>query len=145
MRVLVQRVAYARVKVEEETVGEIGPGLLLLVGIKDGDTDEDLAWMAKKCASLRIFTDADGKMNDSVVDTGGGVLVVSQFTLYGNAKKGNRPSFVEAGAPEFAEGACARFVEMLKGYVPDVQTGRFAADMKVELLNDGPVTIWVER
>lgn len=145
MRVLVQRVQYARVKVDGETVGEIGPGLLLFVGIKDGDADEDLAWMAKKCAGLRIFTDADGKMNDSVVDVGGGVLVVSQFTLYGNAKKGNRPSFVEAGKPDFAEAACERFVGMLRSEVKQVATGRFAADMKVELLNDGPVTIWLER
>ena len=145
MRVLVQRVRYARVKVDGETIGAIDEGLLLLVGIKDGDTDEDLAWMAKKCAQLRIFTDADGKMNDSDVDVGGGVLVVSQFTLYGNAKKGNRPSFVEAGQPEFASAACDRFVTMLKAHVATVQTGRFGADMKVELLNDGPVTIWLER
>lgn len=145
MRVLVQRVAWSRVRVDGEIVGEIGRGLLLLVGIKDGDTDDDLAWMAKKCAQLRIFEDDEGKMNKSVVDIDGGVLVVSQFTLYGNAKKGNRPSFIEAGEPDFAKACCDRFAKMMRSHVEHVGEGVFGADMKVELLNDGPVTIWLER
>ena len=145
MRVLVQRVREARVRVDGEIVGEIGRGLLLFVGIKDDDTDDHLAWMAKKCAQLRIFADAEDKMNQSVVDIAGGALVVSQFTLYGNAKKGNRPSFIEAGRPDYASACCDRFAEMMRSHLDHVATGVFGANMQVELVNDGPVTIWLER
>lgn len=144
MRVLVQRVARASVTVEGEVVGAIGPGLLLFVGIKEGDGDAQLSWMVNKCAQLRIFPDEDGKMNRSLLDVGGEALVVSQFTLYGNAKKGNRPSFVEAAPPEVADATYLRFAQMLSERLnKPVPTGRFAADMKVELVNDGPVTIWL--
>ncbi len=146
MRVLVQRVEHASVRVGEETVGVIGPGLLLLVGIHGTDTDAELSWMANKCVALRIFEDDDGKMNRSVTDVGGECLVVSQFTLYGDARKGNRPSFIDAGPPDMAARACDRFASMIAERLGrPVPTGRFGAEMKVSLLNDGPVTLWLER
>ena len=146
MRVLVQRVSEAAVRVEGEVVGSIGRGLLLLVGIHGTDTDEQLEWMANKCTALRIFEDDDGKMNRSVADIAGDCLVVSQFTLYGDAKKGNRPSFIDAGPPQMASAACDRFAAMLEARLGrTVPTGRFGADMKVSLINDGPVTLWLER
>ncbi len=146
MRVLVQRVARASVRVEDETVASIGAGLLLLVGIRGTDTDEELSWMASKCARLRIFPDEEGKMNRSLVDAGGEALVVSQFTLYGDSRKGNRPSFIEAAPPAFADAAYLRFAGMLAERLDrPVPTGVFGADMRVELLNDGPVTIRIER
>lgn len=146
MRVLLQRVKEAAVRVDGEVVGEIGPGLLLLVGIHGTDTDAELVWMANKCAALRIFPDDDGKMNRSVTDAGGACLVVSQFTLYGDVRKGNRPSFIGAGPPEMASAACDRFAGMLAERIGKaVPTGRFGADMKVSLINDGPVTLWLER
>jgi D-aminoacyl-tRNA deacylase len=145
MRVLLQRVARARVTVGPRTTGEIGPGLLLLVGIRPGDGEGELAWMAEKVAGLRIFSDAEGKMNLSVADASGAVLVVSQFTLYGDASRGRRPSFVGAAPPEEAEPLYERFVELLRARGLPVQTGEFGAMMQVELVNDGPVTLLLER
>ena len=146
MRVLLQRVKEAAVRVDGEVVGEIGPGLLLLVGIHGTDTDAELEWMANKCVALRIFEDDAGKMNRSVHDVDGGCLVVSQFTLYGDARKGNRPSFIAAGPPEMASAACDRFAALVSARLGrPVPTGRFGADMKVSLVNDGPVTLWLER
>ncbi len=146
MRVLVQRVLSASVVVAGETVGAIEQGLLLLVGITDSDGERELAWMANKCASLRIFEDEAGKMNRSLLDLGKDALVVSQFTLYGDAGKGNRPSFIAAARPEKASPLVDRFVELLQEKLGrEVPTGRFGADMKVSLVNDGPVTIWLER
>jgi D-tyrosyl-tRNA(Tyr) deacylase len=145
MRVVLQRVTRARVTVEGRVTGEIGRGLLLLAGFTDGDTDETLRWMADKVVGLRVFTDAEGKMNLSVEETGGAVLVVSQFTLYGDARKGRRPSFVDAARPETAIPLYERFVEMLREAGRPVQTGEFGAMMQVELVNDGPVTLVLER
>lgn len=146
MRILVQRVAKASVTVDGTITGAIGRGLLLLVGIHDSDTDAELDWMVNKCAQLRIFESEVGKMNSSVLDIGGEALVVSQFTLYGDVRKGNRPSFNQAGKPEYAERMCDRFVDKLAARLGrPVPTGRFAAHMMVELVNDGPVTLWLER
>jgi len=146
MRVLVQRVSRAEVTVEGRVTGEIGPGLLLLVGIRQGDGDAELEWMVHKLANLRVFSDAEGKMNLSVQDTGGGVLAISQFTLYGDAKKGNRPSYIEAARPEVAEPLYDKFCEQLGAAIgKEVQRGVFGAHMDVELVNDGPVTLMLER
>lgn len=146
MRVVVQRVSSAQVTVEGEITGEIGRGLLLLVGIHDDDREAHLAWMAKKCAQLRVFEDDEGRMNRSLVDICGEALVVSQFTLYGDVRKGNRPSFHDAGAPVQAEAQCRRFVELLEGHLDrPVATGRFGAMMNVRLVNQGPVTLLIER
>lgn len=146
MRVLLQRVSRAEVEVEGETVGRIERGLLLFVGIGPGDGDAELRWMAQKVARLRVFPDDAGKMNRSVVDLAAGVLVVSQFTLYGDCRKGTRPSFSGAGAPEVAARSVEDFCDRLReeGVAP-VESGRFGAHMKVDLLNDGPVTLWIER
>ena len=145
MQCVVQRVTSASVAVAGDVVGEIGPGLVLLVGIAAGDTDDQLRWMAEKVAKLRIFSDADGKFNDSLLDTGGAVLSVSQFTLLGDVRKGTRPSFTRAAAPEHAKPAWERFNELVRAQGIDVATGIFAASMQVELVNDGPVTILLER
>jgi D-tyrosyl-tRNA(Tyr) deacylase len=148
MRALVQRVLRARVVVAGEVVGEIERGLLVFLGIAAADGEAELQWMAQKCAQLRIFGDDEGKMNRSVIEAGGGILAVSQFTLYGDARKGNRPSFIEAARPEIAEPLYQRFLVLLEEQLAGrgkVAAGRFAADMKVELVNDGPVTIWLER
>ncbi|HEX8272480.1 MAG TPA: D-aminoacyl-tRNA deacylase [Longimicrobiaceae bacterium] len=145
MRVVLQRVTRARVTVEGRVTGEIGRGLLLLAGFTEGDTDETLRWMADKVVGLRVFTDAEGKMNLSVEDVDGALLVVSQFTLYGDARKGRRPSFVDAARPETAIPLYERFVEMLREAGRPVQTGEFGAMMQVELVNDGPVTLVLER
>jgi D-tyrosyl-tRNA(Tyr) deacylase len=145
MRIVLQRVARARVTVDERVTGEIGPGLLLLVGFTEGDGDDALAWMAEKVVGLRIFADDEGKMNRSVQDAGGGLLVVSQFTLYGDTRKGRRPSFVEAARPEVAIPLYERFLELLRATGLPVQTGEFGAMMQVELVNDGPVTLFLER
>lgn len=145
MRVVLQRVTRARVTVDDRVTGEIGRGLLLLVGFTEGDTEETLRWMAEKVVGLRVFTDAEGKMNLSVEETEGAVLVVSQFTLYGDARKGRRPSFVEAARPEVAIPLYERFVEMLRAAGRPVATGEFGAMMQVELVNDGPVTLVLER
>ena len=141
-----QRVSSASVRIDGEVVGAIERGLLILVGVAPSDDDATLDWMAKKCASLRIFPDEAGKMSRSATDLGLEALVVSQFTLYGSCAKGNRPSFVDAAPPDFAEPFYERFVERLSGLLQSpVPTGRFGADMQVELVNDGPVTLWLER
>lgn len=145
MRIVLQRVARARVTVEGRVTGEIGRGLLLLAGFTDGDTDEALAWMADKVVGLRIFPDDEGKMNRSVEEIDGGLLVVSQFTLYGDTRKGRRPSFVDAARPEIAIPLYERFLQMLRATGRPVQTGEFGAMMDVELVNDGPVTLILER
>ena len=144
MKALLQRVKYARVKVGEEITGEIGPGLLILLGVGLGDGERDVDFLADKCAHLRIFEDDAGKMNRSVLDTGGGVLVVSQFTLCGDASHGRRPSYSSAAPPEIAEKLYLHFVSALRKVCPQVETGRFRAEMAVELCNDGPVTIMVD-
>ncbi|MCB9655817.1 MAG: D-tyrosyl-tRNA(Tyr) deacylase [Deltaproteobacteria bacterium] len=146
MRAVVQRVLSSRVIVAGEEVGAIGRGLLVLVGFAPTDDDDVLAWVAKKCVQLRIFSDAEGKMNRSVIDVRGDLLVVSQFTLYGDVRRGNRPSFGAAAPPDGATKAYQRFCALASAELgKPVQTGRFGADMKVELTNDGPVTLWVER
>ena len=144
MKALLQRVKYARVKVGEEITGEIGPGLLVLLGVGLGDGEREAEFLADKCANLRIFEDDAGKMNRSVLDTGGGVLVVSQFTLCGDASHGRRPSFSSAAPPEIAERLYMHFVAAMRKFCPQVETGRFRAEMAVELCNDGPVTIMVD-
>ncbi len=146
MRVLVQRVQEARVEVAGEVVGSCEGGLLLLVGLGAGDGPREVAWMAHKVAGLRIFSDSDGQMNRSIIDTGGDILAVSQFTLYGDCKKGRRPSFVEALKPGEAEPLFESFIDQLgvEG-VSRVEKGRFGASMQVHLINDGPVTLWIER
>ena len=143
MRAVVQRVARAQVDVEGAAVGAIGRGLLVLVGVAEGDTDADRGWLARKLPALRIFPDDDGKMNRSVVDIAGSILVVSQFTLCADVTKGTRPSFVAAMAPAEAARQVDALVAELRALVP-VQTGRFGADMQVSLVNDGPVTIWLD-
>ena len=145
MRVVIQRVREARVTVDGEVVGQIGPGLLLLVGIGRGDTEEALRWVAEKIINLRIFEDEDGKMNRSLQEVGGEILAVSQFTLYGDVRKGRRPNFTGAAPPEEAEPLFNRFVQLLRESGVRVETGRFRAHMLVELVNDGPVTLLLER
>ena len=145
MRVLLQRVARAEVRIDGQITGRIGRGMLLLVGFTHGDGPEQVAWMAEKVAGLRIFPDDEEKMNRSIDDLSGAVLVVSQFTLYGDAAKGRRPSFVDAARPEHAVPLYERFIELLRGTGLRVETGTFGASMQVELVNDGPVTLWLER
>ncbi|MEM9492709.1 MAG: D-aminoacyl-tRNA deacylase [Myxococcota bacterium] len=145
MRAVVQRVSRASVTVSGEVVGAIGRGLCVLLGAGDGDGPTDLTYIADKVANLRIFADDQGKMNRSVLDIGGGVLAVSQFTLYGDARKGRRPSFVHALEPGAAEALYEQFVARLRQLgVAEVATGVFRADMQVELVNDGPVTILLD-
>ncbi len=146
MRVVVQRVSRASVTVAGETVGEIGPGLVALTAFTAGDDHATVRWMAEKLAGLRVFADGSGRMNRSVVEVDGEVLVVSQFTLYGDAAKGRRPSFVKAAPPDLAEPLYESFVEALTSLLAKpVQTGRFGAVMDVALVNDGPVTLILER
>jgi D-tyrosyl-tRNA(Tyr) deacylase len=146
VRVVLQRVSAASVTVDGSITGEIGRGLLLLSGFTDSDSEPELQWMADKIATLRIFGDDEGKLNLSVGDVGGGVLVVSQFTLYGDASKGRRPSFVKAAHPDHAARLYERFVELIRTRVSGpVATGEFGARMEVGLVNDGPVTLVLER
>ncbi|MGC8825778.1 MAG: D-aminoacyl-tRNA deacylase [Anaerolineae bacterium] len=145
MRAVVQRVARSSVSVDGKVVGQIGKGLNVLIGVRQGDTEEQARWLAHKIAGLRIFEDEQGKMNLSVRDVGGEALVISQFTLYGDARKGFRPSFVDAAPPEIASRLIDRFVEFLREEGVPVQTGVFQAMMLVEIYNDGPVTIILER
>ena len=146
MVALVQRVSEASVTVEGVVTGAIGPGLLVLLGVHRTDTEAEVGWVAKKVAGLRIFSDEEGKMNRSLLDTGGEALVVSQFTLYGDTRKGNRPSFVASAPPERAEALYEAFVAALADRLgKPVPTGVFGAMMDVRLTNDGPVTLWVER
>ncbi len=145
MRVLLQRVSRAAVRVDGRTVGEIGKGFCLLVGFTHTDTIEQCLWMAEKVAGLRLFPDAEDKMNLGLEEVGGAVLVVSQFTLYGSAVKGRRPSFVDAARPEVAIPLYERFVALLRERGLSVATGEFGAMMEVEMVNDGPVTIPLEK
>ncbi len=145
MRAVIQRVTRASVSLDGEVVGEIGPGLVVLLGIGKDDTEEDARWLAKKVAALRIFADHEGKFNRSILEIGGSALVVSQFTLYSDARKGRRPSFSKAAPPEVAEPLCDLFVDFLRAEGLEVATGRFGAMMLVEIHNDGPVTIWLEK
>lgn len=145
MRLLLQRVSRAEVRVDGRVTGTIDAGFLLLVGFTHTDAESHLAWMADKVVGLRLFGDADGKMNLSLGDVDGAVLVVSQFTLYGDAQKGRRPSFIDAARPEQAIPLYERFVALLRERGLRVETGEFGAMMDVELVNDGPVTLWLER
>lgn len=146
MRVLVQRVSRAQVRVDGVSVGKTGAGLLLLVGFRAGDGNEQISWMADKVLGLRVFPDGDGKMNLALEDTVGDLLVVSQFTLYGDARKGRRPSFVDAAPPEIAVPLYERFLDVLRERSRGrVESGVFGAHMEVELVNDGPVTLLLER
>ena len=141
MRAIVQRVSEARVKIDGETVGEIGRGLLMLLGVAKSDAVEQACWLADKIVSLRIFNDADGKMNLDLAEVRGAVLVVSQFTLYGDCSKGRRPSFIDAAPPETAVPLYEAFINAIKAHGIPTATGRFGAMMQVELINDGPVTL----
>lgn len=144
MRAVVQRVAEAAVRVDGQVVGRCGNGLLVLLAVTHDDTEAQARWMARKLAGLRIFEDEAGQMNLSILDVGGSALVISQFTLYGNCRKGRRPSFVHSARPEHAEPLYERFCDLLAEEGLPVERGIFAADMKVSLLNDGPVTILVD-
>lgn len=145
MRALLQRVSSASVTVDGRVTGEIGPGLLVLLGIHKDDTDADGVWLAKKILECRIFPDDAGKMNRSVTDSGGGLLVVSQFTLYGDLKKGTRPSFTDSMPGATAKVFYENWMKALRAQtILKVEEGIFAADMKVALVNDGPVTIWID-
>ena len=145
MRALVQRVGFARVQVAGSVVGEIGPGLLILLGVGRGDAEREAELLAEKIVKLRIFNDEAGKMNLSVREAGNAALVVSQFTLYADMSRGNRPSYAGAAAPALAETLYATFTERLRTYGLQVETGRFGADMQVGSSNDGPVTVWLEQ
>ena len=145
MKVLIQRVSSASVKVGNEVVGEIKNGLLLLIGISQDDTDEILNWMAEKCVNLRVFEDDDRKMNHSILDVKGAILAISQFTLFADTRKGRRPSYIRAADPEKGEELYNSFVEKLRKYSIKVETGIFGAMMDVKLVNRGPVTIMVEK
>ena len=145
MRTVIQRVKYASVTIDGNLKSKIGKGLLILVGIEDRDTQEDIDWLCKKICALRIFDDENGVMNRSVTDIDGEILVVSQFTLHASTKKGNRPSYIKASKPDFAIPMYEKFCdEMSINLGKQLQTGTFGADMKVELLNDGPVTILID-
>ena len=144
MKAVVQRVSEASVTVGQRAVGSIGRGLLVLLGVEHGDGEREAELLARKVANLRIFEDDAGKMNRSVLDVGGGVLVVSQFTLCADVRKGNRPSFIDAAPPELANPLYARFCDYLAAHGAAVARGEFAAHMAVRLVNDGPVTIWLD-
>ena len=145
MRVVVQRVSQSNVKVSGEIIGKINEGLMVLVSFVDEDNDTDLGWMTKKIINLRIFNDDEGKMNKSVQDIGGDILLISQFTLHGSTKKGNRPSFIKAAKPDFANVMYEKFIKVLEQSLgKEIQTGEFGGDMKVSLVNDGPTTIIID-
>jgi len=142
MRVVIQRVQHSKVVVEGETIGQIGPGLMVLLGITHDDTEADINWLVKKIIKMRIYNDDAGKMNLSVEDIGGDILVISQFTLYANARKGNRPSYIRSAPPDVSIPLYEQFVKTLQSqFSGKVETGEFGAMMEVSLLNDGPVTI----
>jgi len=145
MRVVVQRVSQSNVRVSGEIIGEIKEGLMVLVSFVDEDNNVDLDWMTKKIVNLRIFNDDEGKMNRSVQDVGGDILLISQFTLHGSTKKGNRPSFIKAAKPDFANVMYEKFIKILEQSLgKEIQTGEFGGDMKVSLVNDGPTTIIID-
>ena len=145
MRAIIQRVSKASVTIDGSITGSIKTGLLVLLGIEDADTDEDIQWLSGKMVNLRIFNDENGIMNKSVVDVGGGILLVSQFTLHASTKKGNRPSYIRASKPDYAVPMYEKMIRQLENDLGrNIQTGVFGADMKVELLNDGPVTIIID-
>jgi len=144
VRAVIQRVSRASVRIGDETIGEIGLGLAVLVGFSEGDTTGDLEWLAEKLWGLRVFRDDEGKMNRSAREIGGELLIISQFTLYGDARRGRRPSFLRAAVPDVAEPLYDGLVERCRRCGP-VQTGRFGAMMELELVNDGPVTLQIER
>jgi D-tyrosyl-tRNA(Tyr) deacylase len=145
MRIVLQRVSRASVSIDGRVVSKIGKGLLLLVGVGSGDSEERLSWLAEKCVTLRIFPDEEDRMNRSLLDVGGEVLAISQFTLYADTRKGRRPSFIEAAPPGEAEPLFDRFVEIVRGHGVTVRNGVFGAMMDVELVNEGPVTIVMEK
>ena len=145
MRAVIQRVSQSNVKVSGEVIGEIKGGLIVLVSFVDEDNDTDLEWMTKKIVNLRIFNDEEGKMNRSVQDVGGDILLISQFTLHGSTKKGNRPSFIKAAKPDIANVMYEKFIKILEQSLgKEIQTGEFGGDMKVSLVNDGPTTIIID-
>ncbi len=144
MRLMIQRAAQAAVTIDGAECREIGQGLVVLIGITEGDTQQDAAYLAEKCVGLRIFNDADGKMNRSVADIQGELLIISQFTLYGDCKKGKRPNFMRAAKPDTAIPLYEAFVSCCQASGIPVKTGTFGADMQVSLTNDGPVTIWMD-
>jgi D-aminoacyl-tRNA deacylase len=145
MRVVIQRVTTASVKVDGEIRGEVGPGLLVLMGVEDADGDQDIEWMSSKIVNLRIFDDENGVMNLSVLDKQGDILLISQFTLHASTKKGNRPSYIKASKPDHAVPVYEKMIARLeKDLGKPIQRGVFGADMKVQLLNDGPVTIFID-
>jgi D-tyrosyl-tRNA(Tyr) deacylase len=145
MRVLIQRVTEASVKIEGEIVSSIGNGLLVLLGIEEADLPEDIEWLSAKIINLRIFNDEDGVMNLSVKEIGGEIILVSQFTLHASTKKGNRPSYIKAAKPEVAVPLYEKMIQQLTDDLgKPIGTGKFGADMKVSLVNDGPVTIWID-
>ena len=145
MRLLIQRVSQASVTVEQQTISKIGKGLLILLGVGHGDGEEQAAFLAEKTANLRIFEDELGKTNLSVLDVKGEVIVVSQFTLYADTRKGRRPSFIDAALPDVAAPLVERFIELLRSHGVPTQAGQFGAHMHVQIHNDGPVTIWLEK
>src|SRR5262245_42065365 len=145
MRALLQRVSEASVTVDQQTISAIGNGLLILLGVGHGDGEGQAKFLAEKIANLRVFEDEQGKTNRSILDVKGEAIVVSQFTLYADTRKGRRPSFTDAALPDLAEPLVNRFVELLRGHGVPVQTGRFGTHMLVEIFNDGPVTIWLEK
>jgi len=145
MRALIQRVSSGRVSVDDQTIAQVGQGLVILLGIGHGDGEEQAVYLAEKIANLRIFEDDQGKTNLSVLDVGGEAIVVSQFTLYADTRKGRRPSFTDAADPEIAAPLVERFAELFRGQGVPTQTGQFGAHMLVEIDNDGPVTIWLEK
>ena len=145
MRLLLQRVKYGRVTVDGVIVAEIGPGMVILLGIGPQDGEEQARYLVEKVTNLRIYEDEQGKINRSILEVGGEAIVVSQFTLYADTRKGRRPSFTEAAPPELAAPLVQRFAEMLAEQGVRTQTGEFGAHMLVEVANDGPVTIWMER
>ena len=145
MRALLQRVSKASVTVDGQTISSIEKGLLILLGVGHGDGVEQANYLAEKTANLRVFEDDQGKTNLSILDIKGEAIVVSQFTLYADTRKGRRPSFIDAALPEVAEPLVRRFVELLRGHGVPTQSGRFGAHMEVEIHNDGPVTIWLEK
>ena len=145
MRALIQRVAHSRVTVEEQTIAEIGTGLVILLGVGPSDGESQADYLAEKIVNLRIFEDDDGKINRSLLDVGGEAIVVSQFTLFADTRKGRRPSFTDAAAPEIARPLIDYFAGLMVEKGVHTQTGEFGAHMVVEIANDGPVTIWIER